>query len=196
MSDSQIDLSWTDASSDETGFEVQRSMDGTSWMSVAALGAGATAYNDTGLQPDTTYHYQVLAFNASGYSSPSNQVSATTQPAHVVTLHVGDLDGSAASGRPGRWNAVVTVTVHNASHGPVAGATVSGGWSGGANGGGSCTTDGSGACTISKTGIKTSVDNVTFSVTGASMASAVYEPSLNHDPDSDSDGTVITINQP
>jgi hypothetical protein len=39
----------------------------------------------------------------------------------------------------GGWKATVVVSVHDTGHALVAGATVSGGWSGGFNGSGSCT---------------------------------------------------------
>jgi hypothetical protein len=143
------------------------------------------------LQPGTSYYYQVLAFNASGYSNPSSPASATTQPASII--HIGNLEGVGAQGRPGRWDATVTVTVHDPDHQVVAGATVSGGWSGGANGGGTCTTDGSGICTIIKTGIKTSTTSVAFSVTDVSLAGWAYDPTANDPP---FDTATITIYAP
>ena len=43
----RIDLAWTDNSSNETGFAIERSTDNASWLQVATLGAGATSYSDT-----------------------------------------------------------------------------------------------------------------------------------------------------
>jgi predicted phage tail protein len=72
-------VSWQDASSDETGFRVQRSADGsTNWTLVATLGANVTSYQDTGLTAGTTYYYRVRAYNAAGNSGFSNTASATT----------------------------------------------------------------------------------------------------------------------
>ncbi len=72
-----IELNWTDNSSSETGFVVQRYVEGEPWnTSYAMLTANITSYTDSELALNTTYTYQVLAFNPNGYSSPSNEASA------------------------------------------------------------------------------------------------------------------------
>lgn len=83
-SSSQIDLAWTDNSGDETGFEVERSTDGVNFSLVATAAANATAYAETGLSGNTTYHYRVRATNAHGDSPASNPATATTPPAQVA----------------------------------------------------------------------------------------------------------------
>ena len=65
MATAEIDLAWVDNSSDKTGFLVQRSTDGTNFAQVATVGAGLTAYRDTGLTAGTTYSYQVAASSES-----------------------------------------------------------------------------------------------------------------------------------
>lgn len=80
VSDSQIDLSWSDNSTDETSFRIQRSADGVSFAEIGSVAAGTTFYSDTGLSADTTYSYRVLASNTSGASDASNTVSANTDP--------------------------------------------------------------------------------------------------------------------
>ena len=196
VSDSQIDLSWTDTSSDELGFRVERFLDGDSWQTATNLNANTTAFSDSGLQANTLYSYRVLAYNASGVSGPSNTASATTQPAIQVEIHVGDLDGSSAPGRTGRWDATVTITVHYDDESPVPGVTVEGIWSAGASGAGTCVTNIAGSCDITKTSIKTSVTSVLFSVSGVSLEDTVYASPQNHDPDSDSDGSSISVTSP
>jgi immune inhibitor A len=109
------------------------------------------------------------------------------------TIHVGDLDGSSTSeGRT--WTAIVAITVHDASHNPVDGATVSGSWS---NGGTTapCITDNTGQCSVSQSGIAKRTGNVTFTVTDVADT-LTYDPAHNHDPDDDSDGSSITVNKP
>lgn len=82
---SQITLSWTDNSADETGFKVERSPDGTTgWTQIAPPPANATSYADTGLSAGTTYHYRVRATNAVGDSAYTLNASATTPNAAPV----------------------------------------------------------------------------------------------------------------
>jgi fibronectin type 3 domain-containing protein len=81
FSSSQIDLSWNDVTG-ETGFIVERSNDGGATFSqIATLPQGVLTYDDTGLTPDTTYPYEIIAVNNAGDSPPSPAVSATTLPA-------------------------------------------------------------------------------------------------------------------
>jgi hypothetical protein len=77
-SPSQVQLSWMDESDDEYGFFVERSTDGSDWVQIDALEQDARTYADASLYPNTTYHYRVRAFNASGLSGYSNVASATT----------------------------------------------------------------------------------------------------------------------
>lgn len=79
VSISQIDLKWTDNANNETGYQVERSPNGTSFTKIADLPANATTYQSTGLTPATTYYYRVRAVNAIGPSAYSNAGSAQTQ---------------------------------------------------------------------------------------------------------------------
>lgn len=78
-SSTQITVTWDDVS-DETGFRVERSPNGTSgWVDVSGnLAADTTTYVDTGLTCNTRYFYRVVAFNGAGDSAPSTVVDATT----------------------------------------------------------------------------------------------------------------------
>jgi hypothetical protein len=82
----QIDLSWSDNSTDETGFKIERSTDGTTFAEVASVGANVTTYSDTGLTESTTYYYRVRAHNTGGDSDYSNTASTTTIPAAPTNL--------------------------------------------------------------------------------------------------------------
>jgi len=79
----QVNLSWTDGSGNETGFRVERRVKGQStWTNAGETGANATSFQDTDVAPETTYEYQVFAFNFSGDSAaPTNMVEATTEAA-------------------------------------------------------------------------------------------------------------------
>ncbi len=77
----QINLSWADNSSNEDGFAVERSTDGTTFAPLATVAANATTYTDTGLTAATTYTYRVRATSSGGNSGYSNTAAATTQAA-------------------------------------------------------------------------------------------------------------------
>lgn len=83
---SEIKLTWTDNASDEYGFEIERSADGTNWSLLYTVPADVTTYTDGGLTPETTWYYRVRAHNAGGYSAYSNTASATTDPSAAITL--------------------------------------------------------------------------------------------------------------
>lgn len=128
--------------------------------------------------------------------TPTNTPAPTPTPAPGGGgMHVGDLDASSTA-NGGRWDAAVTITVHNASEAPLAGATVNGAWSNGANGSGSCVTDSLGQCRLTKANLKNNVSAVTFTVNSVSHATNSYLATSNHDPDGDSNGTTITVAKP
>ena len=79
ISTSQINLSWVDNSTDETGFKIERKTgSGGTYAQIATVAAGSTTYSNTGLTAGTTYFYRVRATNASGDSAYSNEASAAT----------------------------------------------------------------------------------------------------------------------
>jgi len=80
FSTTQINLSWTDNSSDETGFRIERCTGAgcTNFAQVAEVGSNVTTFANTGLTKSTTYTYRVRAFNAGGNSAYSNVASAKT----------------------------------------------------------------------------------------------------------------------
>lgn len=75
-SSSAINISWG-AVSGSTGYEVERSANGTSGWSQVATPAG-TSYSNTGLSANTSYYYRVRAVNGSGVSGYSSSANATT----------------------------------------------------------------------------------------------------------------------
>ena len=72
----QIALKWTDNSSNESGDQVERSLDGTNFTQIGVTPAGSTSYNDVNLQTGTQYFYRMRAYNDAGVSSYSNIASA------------------------------------------------------------------------------------------------------------------------
>lgn len=122
--------------------------------------------------------------------------NVTVQNTAPPDMHVGDLDSSTSTGRGGKWNATVTITIHDNSDNVLANATVNGSWSAGANGSDSCVTNSSGQCNITKNNINKNSSSVTFTVTNVTHSSFTYNASANHDPDGDSNGTSMVILKP
>ena len=122
-------------------------------------------------------------------------INAAPPPPTPSSVHAGDID-AVASGDKNMWSAVLTVTVHNASHQPVAGATVTGTWGGALSGTGTCTTGSSGTCVITSGAVRKRDSTVTFTISGIAASSVTYAAGDNHDPDGSSTGTTIVIVKP
>ena len=78
----QLQLSWIDNSSDETGFKIERKIGtGGTYAQITSVGANVTSYTDSSLTNSTTYCYRVRAFNTAGNSPYSPEACATTPAA-------------------------------------------------------------------------------------------------------------------
>lgn len=73
---SNIRLTWTDNSTGETGFSIERSSDGVSYSEIAVKGANVTSHTDYGLSAGT-YYYRLRAFKGGHYSAYSSVASVT-----------------------------------------------------------------------------------------------------------------------
>lgn len=168
VSSSRIDLGWTDNAADESGYDIERSLDGVSYSLLASVGANVSTFSNTGLTAATTYFYRVAARNASGSSSWSNTASATTQASSAGTaVQVGSITVSTAAGGKGlKIGRAVVVVVDNLGN-PVANATVSGDFSGDINQSvtANTVTNTSGSTTIDSTQAVKSVRVLNFCVT-------------------------------
>lgn len=106
VSASQIDLAWVDTAADEIGFKIERKIDtnGT-YEQIDSVDANVTAHSDNGLLVNTTYCYQVRAFNGAGDSGPSNEACATTLEGDVdgdgFTVAQGDCNDNNPNIHPG-----------------------------------------------------------------------------------------------
>ncbi len=91
----QVGLAWTDNSSGETGFKVERkiSSEGT-YGEIATLEADVASYNDAELSEATTYHYRVRAYSSNGNSVYSNEANDSTYPLAPSALSATSLSGN------------------------------------------------------------------------------------------------------
>jgi hypothetical protein len=79
VSSTQINLSWNDNTSNETGFVIERSLTSGSGFSVIhTTAADVSTYENTGLSPETVYYYRVKAINGAISSRYSNEASNIT----------------------------------------------------------------------------------------------------------------------
>ncbi len=74
-----LEATWTDASTDEDGFNVEISPDQSAWQAVTTTAANATSAEATGLLSNTLYYIRVRSFSAAGGTSAWVEDSATTQ---------------------------------------------------------------------------------------------------------------------
>lgn len=88
ISDSQINISWVNGTSNEDGIAIERSVDNVNFNEIYRTIPGATSYSNTGLNSNTTYYYRVRAFKGSKFSSYSNTNSIITnsKPTDVAGL--------------------------------------------------------------------------------------------------------------
>jgi len=73
-------LAWTDQSQFESGSRIQRSVDSLEWSTVGTVGADVTTFQDTGLAPNTTYYYRVVAFDLTSELASDPMTAATSSP--------------------------------------------------------------------------------------------------------------------
>jgi subtilisin family serine protease len=96
LSGTQIRLTWTDKASNETGYKIERSTNGSSgWTQIATVGANVTSYTAAGLKKRTAYYFRVRAYNTSGNSAYSNVASTRTTNSGTVAAA-----GLTAAGSP------------------------------------------------------------------------------------------------
>jgi hypothetical protein len=127
-------------------------------------------------------------------AEPTQEPAASPSP--TPALHIGDLDGTSTADKGQKWRATVSMVVFDATGTAAAGATVSAVWSNDEANTVSCTTDGNGQCSVSSDLLGGKTTSVTLAVNGLSHSTFTYQPSDNSDPDGDSDGTSITVNEP
>ena len=92
----QIDLSWTDNSTDELGFQIYRSLSsGGPFLPITITSANETSFSDVGLQGSTTYYYQIISLGEYG---PSGEVVAASSTLGDINNGVAAQDNATGTG--------------------------------------------------------------------------------------------------
>jgi FtsP/CotA-like multicopper oxidase with cupredoxin domain len=83
----KVRLTWTDNSTNETGFTLEKSMDGVNFTFLKTVTSNTTAYTDSAVQPGVSYYYRVNAVNGTTPSAYSNilKVDVPNAPSAVPT---------------------------------------------------------------------------------------------------------------
>jgi hypothetical protein len=98
-SPTEVSVAWLDGSSNEAGFRVERSANGTAWAVATTTAPNASGYVDAGLQPGTWYYYRVVAFNSVAH--------AVSTPGAAFTPALDDTSGPFAEVTSGASGTVV-----------------------------------------------------------------------------------------
>jgi len=98
LSNTEVEVRWTDNSSDESKFIILREPGSKSaqsgaasrassdaWLEVGSVGANVTTFIDTNLSPGTFYRYDVISCNERACSGDSSEVESTREGAPVAT---------------------------------------------------------------------------------------------------------------
>ncbi len=98
VSPTQSNLSWTDNSTNETGFKIERRTGSANYAVVGTVNQDVLSFSDSGLTPCTTYTYRVYSFNSVGNSlTYSNEVTIITSNSTAINVpgpDVTDIDGN------------------------------------------------------------------------------------------------------
>ncbi|QOD61973.1 T9SS type A sorting domain-containing protein [Polaribacter haliotis] len=88
---STISLTWDDNSTEEDGYKITRSINGSAYTLYQTLAANTTSYTSSQLTENTAYAYRVKAFDASGNSSADQSNTVATPSCQTTsTIYVND----------------------------------------------------------------------------------------------------------
>jgi gliding motility-associated-like protein len=89
VTNSSVSLLWDDQANNETGFEIERSTDSSTYTRLGSLAANTLTYTDNNLNIASRYFYRVRAINAAGNSFYSNvRTVITTGQNQAPTFNV------------------------------------------------------------------------------------------------------------
>ena len=94
----QVILTWTDNSTNETGFKIERMTDTGNWSVNGSVATDITTYIDAGATAGTAYTYRVYSFNTAGNSLNYSNLFPITIPLVTTTTVTSITPTTAASG--------------------------------------------------------------------------------------------------
>jgi len=176
----QVSLDWTDSNAqDLAGYVVSRSTVSGGPYSALGVPVATSAYVDNAVSNGTTYYYVVSARDTAGNTgAASAQVSAMPidPAAPATTMHVQKLVVTTVSVSAGWKQGRADVTVVDEHGNPVAGALVTGAFSGGLNQSASATTGANGVAVLTTFQTAKGTFTLSFCVTGMTKAGLTYVP--------------------
>ena len=185
-----IAIDASDAEDVNGSLTVEWQVDGGPWNATGYNGSQYVTSWDSTTVNDGSHTITARATDSGGKTTTSASHTVTTDNGVTAsTIHLEPMSSSTTSGRGGKWNGMITISVGDAAHAPVDGATVNGSWSNGASGSGSCVTS-AGSCTITKNNINRNSTSATFTVTSVTHAT------LNYDSNDNDAGDSITVLKP
>ena len=98
LSNTGVTLNWTDWATNETGYLLYYSTDGTNYFYQTQTAANATSAVITGLLPSTTYTWRVYAVTEGTLSLPLSASTTTLAPGTVISITTGNWND------PGTWD--------------------------------------------------------------------------------------------
>ena len=115
LDSASIQISWTDTSEMETGYQIDRSSDGAAWATVGNATRDATSFTDSGLPAATLRYYRIRATNPLGNSTNSSTASARTLNADIAVNGGMETDSNSDS-LPDGWTIPRMAWDASASH--------------------------------------------------------------------------------
>ena len=90
----EVNISWTDASSNESGFVVQRRAHDGLWRDVGTVGAGSTRFVDRSAAASVAYDYRVIAIAGDSASLAVNADMSVMTPIEPEGIYFGTWGGA------------------------------------------------------------------------------------------------------
>jgi len=207
-------------------YSILISNDQTNWTSVFQTSAGDGGLDEVTFGPTSARYIQMSStawsngtwrisleefdVYAGGTNDPTPAPTSTPTPSPTATpiptptqtpepsgsIHLGDLSAISFQGNRNRWNAVVTILMHDSIEQPVEGVTINYSWIEGISEGGTCVTDADGICTIEQANIKANIGSVSLLVINLTHPQYDYQSTLDHSADGNGAQNPLRIASP